>query len=58
MESKIANAKHPAIAMAQPMIFGMGNVSFSVNKYRDTKINTLFKVLPTAVGTAPKEPRT
>ncbi len=58
MESKTANAKQPAIAIPQPITFGIGKVSPAVKKYKATKIATLFKVLPTAVGTGPNDPST
>ena len=54
----MAKDKQPAIAMPQPTIFGIGKVSPWVKKYNATKITTLFKVFPTAVGTAPRDPRT
>ena len=40
-ESHIANPKQPAIAIAHPIIFGNGNVSPTVNKYKATNITTL-----------------
>ncbi len=40
------------------LTLGEGKVSPSVNRYSDTKMNTRFNVLPTAVGTAPSEPST
>lgn len=58
LESKIANNRQPAIAIAQPITLGNGNVSPAVNKYNATKITTLFSVFPTAVGTGPSEPST
>ena len=39
--------------MAHPTILGVGNVSPTVKKYSATKITIRFRVLPTAVGTAP-----
>lgn len=57
LESKIAKARQPAMAMAQPTIFGTGKVSPTVKKYRATNMTTLFRVLPTAVGTAPAQYR-
>ena len=58
MESNTANARHPAMAIPQPTILGIGKVSPAVKKYNATKITTLFRVLPTAVGTAPRVPKT
>ena len=58
LESKMAKPKQPRIAIAQPSTFGIGKVSPAVKKYRATKITTLFRVLPTAVGTGPRDPRT
>lgn len=58
LESKIANPRQPRMAIAQPTTLGIGKVSPAVKKYSATKMTTLFNVLPTAVGTGPRDPRT
>ena len=54
----MAKLKQPATAMAHPRTLAGGKDSPEVNKYNATKMTTLLRVFPTAVGTGPRAPRT